>query len=162
MKRRTFWKDILIATIIAGIGYSVLTMTTRTGLWDMSMEAILFFTGSMIAFWGFFNSDKTINRYFKKFQLFYGITYLTAVISFCIGIVYYVNHPGIIEIGIDELMSDQVLIVMSAFKPFSMVFLIITWIYFYKYLSIKETARKKIIVFLTGFLIYLGASILIW
>ncbi|WP_105619716.1 hypothetical protein [Vallitalea okinawensis] len=157
-----YWKDILIATIIAGIGYIGLSTTKQTGLLDMSMEAILFFTGSMIAFWGFFSSNKKTNRYFKKFQLFYGLTYFTVVISFCMGIIYFVNHSDIIEIGIDELMSDQVLMIMSAIKSFSMVFLIITWIYFYKYLSIKETAKKKILVFLTGFLIYLSVSILIW
>lgn len=164
MKKRSYiyWKDILIATIIAGIGCFVLLTARRTGFIDMSMEAILFFAGSMIAFWGFFKSDKTTNRYFKKFQLFYGLTYLTVVISFCIGIYYYINNPDIIEVGIAEITGNKVLLAMSSIKSFTMIFLIITWIYFYKYLGIKETRKKKIIVFLVGFFLYLGASIIIW
>lgn len=161
MENRSYWKDFVIATLIAGIGYWILSTATQTGLVDISIEAILFFTGSMIAFWGYSESGKRVNPYFKKFQLFYGLTYLVAVSSFCIAIYYYISHPEILDIGIDEVTGSNLLIVMSSIKSFSFIFLIIAWVNFSKYLNINATRKKKITMFFVGFFLYLGASIII-
>ncbi len=143
-RNSSYWKDFVIATLIAGIGYWILSTATQTGLVDISIEAILFFTGSIIAFfWGFSKSGKRVNSYFKKFQLFYGLTYLVAVSSFCIAIYYYISHPEIIEIGIKEVTGSNLLIVMSSIKSFTFIFLIIAWVYFSKYLNINGTRKKK-------------------
>ncbi|QUI25156.1 hypothetical protein HZI73_23930 [Vallitalea pronyensis] len=164
MKNRnnSYWKDVVMATVIAGIGYWILSSATQTGLVDISIEALLFFTGSMIAFWGFSKSGRTVNPYFKKFQLFYGITYLTAVISFCIAIYYYIGNPEVIEVGLEEATSNNLLMVMSSIKSLTFVFLIIAWVYFTKHLDIDATKKKKIAMFFVGFFLYLGGSIIIY
>lgn len=161
-KSTDYWKDFVLAILFTGIGYWILSSSTRTGLVDISVETTVFFVGSMIAFWGYSKSNKNTNPYFKKFQLFYGLTYLIAVISFCIAIYHYLMHPEIIEIGIEEATSSPLLIVMSAIKSFSFVFLILAWVNFYKYLNIQATKKKKRSMFILGFLLYLGASIVIY
>lgn len=155
-------KNFLIATLVGIIGYIILLSTNRTGLVDISIESILFFTGSMIAFKGFLKSKKLKSNNFRKFQLFYGITYLTVVISFMMGIYYFIKNPNVIEIGVLDVIGNSWLIFMSSIKSFSMIFLIFTWIYFYKYLNINVSVRKKITVYMIGLLIYLGLSLVIW
>ena len=68
-RKNAYHKDILLAIIIAVIGYMILLSTSRTGLVDMSIEAVLFFIGSIFAFKGFLQSNKMTNKNFKKFQL---------------------------------------------------------------------------------------------
>ncbi|MGF7059646.1 hypothetical protein [Brassicibacter mesophilus] len=156
------WRDLLLALVISVVGYMVLLSTTRTGLVDMSIEAILFLSGSIIAFKGFSKSKKNMDKNFRRFELFYGLTYLIVVISFIMGIFYFIKNPNVIEIRVSDVMDNNLLIIMSSIKSFTMIFLIFTWIYFYKYLNIKESRKKKITMFLIGFSFYLGASIIIW
>lgn len=164
MKEREniLWKDVLLAIIIASIGYMILKSTTRTGLVDMSIEAILFFSGSVIAFKGFWKSRGKGNKNFAKFQIFYGIAYLIVVISFIMGISYFIKYPNIIEIGVGDVKGNSWLVAMSSIKSFSVILLVFTWSYFYRYLNIKKSLSRNIMIFLLGFLFYLGGSIIIW
>ncbi|WP_414151779.1 hypothetical protein ACIZ62_08905 [Acetobacterium carbinolicum] len=156
-----YWIIFLLVIIVSAVGYIVLLSTTRTGLVDMCIEGALFLIASIIALRGFSKSKDTMEKNFRRFELLYGLTYLIAVISFIIGIYYYVNNPNIVEISISDVMGNNLLMVMSSIKSFTMVFLIFAWISFYKYLDIKGTSRKKIITFLGGFSLYLAFSIII-
>ncbi|GMQ62890.1 hypothetical protein [Vallitalea maricola] len=162
MKNSRYWKELLLALVISAVSYMVLLSTIRTGLVDMSIEAILFLSGSIIAFRGFFKSKKKIDKNFRRFELFYGLTYFIVVISFILGISYFIKNPNVTEIGVSDITNNNLLIIMSIIKSFTMVFLILTWSCFYKYLNIEESNKKKITMFFLGFLFYLGASIIIW
>ncbi len=153
--------DFIVAGLVAGIGYWLLLSTPQTGLVDTSIEMILFFSGSLIAFIGFFKL-KGASIAFRRFELFYGLTYSIAVLSFIIGIVYYINNPLLSEISLEHVKGNPWLIVMSSIKSLSLIFLILTWINFYKNLNIHLSKGKKIGIYLIGVLIYLGTSVLIW
>ncbi|MGM7685226.1 hypothetical protein ACSVDA_24275 [Cytobacillus sp. Hm23] len=155
-------KDILLALITSIVGYMVLISTNRVGLVDITIEAILFSIASIIGFNGYRRSSKSINKHFKKFELFYGITYSIAVVSFIIGIYFFINNPTILEIELANVTESTLLIIMSLIKSSSLIFLIFTWIYFYKYLKITESPRKNILIFFSGFLLYLMLSVVIW
>ena len=160
--KNVFRNNVLAAIIVAIAGYLILLSTDRTGLVDMSIEALLFLIGSIIAFKGFTASKGIVNKHFRKFVLFYGLTYLTVTISFIMGIWYFIKNPNVIEIEVADITGNHWLIMMSFVKSFSMIFLIFTWSYFYKYLNIAASRKKKIVVYLAGVLIYLGMSIIIW
>ncbi|WDV46367.1 hypothetical protein PV797_01405 [Clostridiaceae bacterium M8S5] len=153
-------KYILIAVTIAVALYFVLLSTERKGLVDMCIEAVLFFCGSMIAFRGFLK-DKS-NSNFSKFKFFYGLTYLLIVISFCVGIYYFIKNPAVVEIKAEDVSDSSVLIIHSLIKSLSIICLIFTWSYFYKYLNIDITFKKKVSLYLFGASLYMGASIVIW
>lgn len=157
-----YWKDLLLAVVISVIGYIILKSTVRTGLVDMSVELVLWFVASMIALRGFSKSTKTINKNFRRFELFYGFTYFCTAVSFIMGLYYFIKNPAVIEIGVADIVGNNWLIIMSSIKSFSVIFLIVTWSYFYKYLNIKASRGKKIVVFVIGVSLYLGSSILIW
>ncbi len=156
------WNNVLLAVVVSVIGYIILKSTSRTGLVDMSIEMILWFVGSMIAFRGFIKSNGRTNINFKKFEFFYGLTYLIIAVSFVMGVHHLLKNPTIIEIGVADITKSSWLIIMSSIKSFSMVFLIITWSYFYKFLNIKVSRGKMIAIFSAGFLLYLGAAAIIW
>ncbi|WP_214483100.1 hypothetical protein [Bacillus sp. SM2101] len=158
----SYQKDILLAFITSIVGYMVLISTNRVGLVDLTIEAVLFSIASIIGFNGYRRSSKSINNHFKKFELFYGITYLIAVVSFIIGIYFFANNPTILEIELRNVTESTLLIIMSLIKSSSLIFLIFTWSYFYKYLKISASTRKNILMFLSGFLLYWMLSIVIW
>lgn len=157
-----YWKDILFAVVISVIGYIILRSTPRTSLVDMSIEAALWLTASMIALRGFLKSRRGSNKNFRRFETFWGLTYLCVGVSYLMGTYYFIKNPAVIEIEIAEMAENSWLIIMSLLKSFSVVLLTITWIYFYKYLNIKVARGKKIAAFFIGVLLYLGASIIIW
>lgn len=161
-KKYELWKDILLAILISCLGYICLLSTSRTGLVDKSIEAVLFLSGSIVALRGYFRSKKVSNKNFKKFELFYGITYLVAGISFIMVIAYLIKNPNVKEIGIADIEGNTWLIIMSTIKSTSILFLVFTWVNFYKYLKIKKSLARNIIVFLGGVSIYFGASTVIW
>ena len=161
-KEHVSGQDFFLAVIISIIGSLILVSTERTGLVDMSVEGVIFFIGSIIAFKGFVRSRDIVNKDFKKFELFFGLAYLTVVISFIIGIYYYLINPQIAEIGVADLSGSNWLILMSLLKTVSMFLVILCWIYFYRSLEIVKPLGRKIKVYLLGFLLYLGASIIIW
>lgn len=162
MKQSISWKKILLAGMIAIIGYIMVLSTNKKGLVDMGIETILFFTGSFIGFKGYLKSKKGMDKNFKRFQLFYGLTYLIVVISFIMGICYQIYYWYIIEITLEHVKGNYWLITMSAIKSLSMVFLILAWSFFYRYLNIKEAMVKKLFLYVSGTLLYFAASMIIW
>ena len=155
-------RNILLAVSVTAIGYLLLRSVSRTGLVDMCVEFVLFSAGSIIAFNGFRKSNYAVSKNFKRFQLYFGLTYSAVAVSFLMGILYFLKHPNLIEIGVTDLSDSTWLIVMSSLKAISMVFLIVAWLNFYRYLNIKASAKKKTAVYVLGTLIYLGLSVIIW
>lgn len=155
------WRDVLIAVVIALIGYVILLNSSRPALVDMVIETFLFASAGLIGLFAYQRSSKNGNKYFRRFTINYGLTYAIVAVSSLLAVFYLLQNPLVHEIGIANVKDSNLLIFMSSLKSVSFVFLLIGWFSFYQYLGIKSSKVKQIGIFLVGFLVYFGCSLLI-
>lgn len=155
------WRDVLIAVVVALIGYVLLLNSSRPALMDLVIETLLFASAGLVGLFAYQRSSKNGNKYFRRFTINFGLTYSIVAVSSLLAVFYLLQNPLVHEIGIANVMDSNLLVFMSSLKSVSFIFLLIGWFSFYQYLGIKSSKVKKIGIFLVGFLVYFGCSLLI-
>lgn len=154
-------RNIILAIVIALVGYVFLVNSSRPAMVDMIMETLLFIWAGLVGLFGYKQLSKNRDRNIKRFALNYGLTYLIVAVASLIAVYYLVQHPSLPEIGVETIMESNLLIFMGGLRSVSFIPLLIGWFSFYKYLGVKASKSKQIGVFLLGFLIYFGCSLII-
>ncbi len=152
---------VLIAIAVAGGLYIALNITGIPSRIDLIVEALLFSFAGTVGLGAYLRKSGRETRRFRKFELFYGLTYSVVAISSLLGIFFLFTHPQVHEIGIATVEGSPLLQAMAGIKSLSFVCMFAAWFYFYRNLQIQAGILKKTIAFLTGFGGYFGSSLII-
>ena len=158
---KNFKQNVIVAIIFVGLAYTILSFSSHPAKTDLITEGLLFLFAGFIGFRGYRNKTGRKTKQFRKFELFYGLTYSIVAIACVLGVVFFFNNPAIHDIDVAIVKESKLLQAMSAIKSTSFVFMFLAWFYFYKNLNIQARPMKKIIAFLIGFGGYFGASLFI-
>jgi hypothetical protein len=162
MKRfKNFNLQIIVSFAFTLVAYIVLNTVNHPARVDLIIEGMLFTFAGIIGFRGLFRKPEIHNKHFKRFELFYGLTYSVVAIACMLGIIYLFQNPQVHEIGLQHVKSSFLLQSMSVIKSISFVFMFLAWFFFYKYLKIKAGTFKQILAFIIGFGFYFGTSLII-
>lgn len=158
---KTFLLQIMLSAFLVIAGYVLLRNTAHPEKIDLIIEGGLFLVAGTIGFRGFLHRSNSKTKNFRRFELFYGLTYSIVSIACIMGIVFFFNNPAIHEIDMEIVKDSPLLQGMSAVKSVSFIFMFLAWFYFYRNLNIQAGNKKKIVAFLSGFGGYFGASLVI-
>lgn len=158
---KNFKVQMMVALVFTLAAYAILKFTNEPARIDLIIEGLLFTFAGIIGFRGYFGKSDVGTKRFRRFELFYGLTYSVVAIACILGITYLFQNPDVHEIGLTHVKNSPLLQSMSVIKSISFVFMFIAWFFFYKNLKIKAGVFKQIIAFLIGFGFYFGSSLLI-
>lgn len=158
---KNFKAQIMVALAFTLAAFAILKFTKHPARVDLIIEGLLFFFAGIIGFRGYFIKSDIRTKHFRRFELFYGLTYLIVAIACIFGITYLFKNPDVHEIGLKHVRNSPLLQSMSVIKSISFVFMFLAWFFFYKNLKIKAGVLKQIIAFLIGFSFYFGSSLFI-
>lgn len=158
---KTFRLQLMFSTLLVIAAYVLLRKSAHPAKIDLIIEGVLFLFAGTIGFRGFLNRNNRKSKDFRRFEVFYGLTYSVVTIACIMGIVFFFNNPGIHDIDMEVVKDSSLLQGMSGVKSVSFVFMFLAWFYFYRNLNIQASNRKKLMAFLTGFGGYFGASLVI-
>ncbi|WP_148883302.1 hypothetical protein [Thermococcus aciditolerans] len=152
--------ELCAAVLLAAIGYLWLVNAKRPIVVDLIIETVLFGAIGVMALTMVISSPCS-NRNFRRFELFFGVTYTIVAIAFALGLVYLFQNPSVREITIENIRASGLLQAMGGLKSLSFVFMLLAWYFFYRSLGISMGFKKKIAVFSAGFLGYFIPSVII-
>lgn len=155
----TLKRQVTGAVLTVAILYFVLKQSSHPSVMDLMVEGTLFLITGLIGFRGLIQRNEKETRDFRRFELFFGLTYSIVTIACIMGIIFFMNNPGVHDIDMEVVQNSTLLQVMSGVKSLSFVFMFLAWYYFYRNLKIKAEKRKKFLAFLAGFGGYFGASL---
>ncbi len=158
---KTFRLQLLYSALLVTAAYVLLKNSAHPAKMDLIVEGGLFLFAGAIGFRGFLNRNKRKSKDFRRFELFYGLTYSVVTIACIMGLVFFLNHPAIRDIDMEVVQDSALLQGMSGVKSLSFVFMFLAWYYFYRNLKIQASNKKKLMAFLGGFAGYFGASLII-
>lgn len=158
---QTFRLQLLFSTLLVIAAYVLLKKSPHPAKMDLIIEGVLFLFAGTIGFRGFLSRNSRKSKDFRRFELFYGLTYSVVTIACIMGLVFFLNHPAIHDINMEVVKDSPLLQGMSGVKSVSFVFMFLAWFYFFRNLSIQASGRKKLMAFLAGFGGYFGASVVI-
>lgn len=158
---KSFKSQVILAIALTMLAYAILKVSGCPARVDLIVEGLLFTFAGFIGLKGFFKSGIKTTRNFRRFELFYGLTYSVVAIACIVGISYLVMHPQVYEIGLKHVKGSMLLQGMSVIKSLSFIFMFLAWFFFYRNLKLKAGILKQTLAFLAGFIFYFGTSIII-